>query len=90
MTKAELIVAVAERANLSRVQAKAAVDATLDIVASTVRGGGAVKLVGFGNFEAVHRAAGLARNPKTGAAVQRPASKSIKFRPGDALRDSLQ
>ncbi len=90
MTKAELIAAVAERADLSKTQAKAAVDALLDTVAETVREGGSVRLVGFGNFEGVHRAAGMARNPKTGEAVPRPASRTIKFRPGDALRGSLQ
>ena len=90
MPKAELMVPVAERPGLTKSQARAAVDAVLGTVAETVRRGEAVRLVGFGNFESVSRAAGMARNPKTGAPVQRPASRSIKFRPGDALRGSMQ
>ena len=31
----------------------------------------------------------MARNPRTGAAVKRPASKTARFRVGDALKNQL-
>ena len=89
MTKSELVNAVAERAGLNRAQAKAAVEAALGVMGETLRSGESVRLVGFGNFEPVSRPAGTARNPRTGETVQRPASRTIKFRIGDALRATL-
>lgn len=89
MTKAELSVAVCERAGLTKTQAKAAVDATFDCITESLRAGDTVRLVGFGVFTPVARPAGTARNPRTGETVQRPAGKTVKFRVGDALKNSL-
>lgn len=89
MTKAELVAAVAQRADLNKAQAKAAVDAVFDCVTESLRAGDTVRLVGFGNFVPAARPAGTARNPRTGETVQRAASKTVKFRVGDALRNSL-
>ena len=47
------------------------------------------RLVGFGSFVPVNRAAGTARNPRTGETVQRPASKTARFRVGEGLKSSL-
>ena len=49
-----------------------------------------VRIVGFGNFVAVDRPAGLARNPRTGESVERAASKAVKFRPGEGLKSAVQ
>jgi DNA-binding protein HU-beta len=46
-------------------------------------------LVGFGSFVPVKRAAGMARNPRTGASVKRPASVTARFRAGESLKSSL-
>jgi DNA-binding protein HU-beta len=46
-------------------------------------------LVGFGSFLPVARKAGLARNPRTGATVNRPASKTTRFRVGESLKSAL-
>lgn len=89
MTKAELAAAVSERAGLTKAQGKAAVDAVFDCMADRLRDGGTVRLVGFGNFAVVARPAGTARNPRTGETVQRSASRTVKFRVGDALKNSL-
>jgi DNA-binding protein HU-beta len=48
-----------------------------------------VWLVGFGSFVTVKRAAGAARNPRTGEAVMRPASNTARFRVGDGLKSAL-
>jgi DNA-binding protein HU-beta len=89
MTKAELIEDIAARSGLSRAQAKAGLDAFVAAVTASLKGGEEVRLVGFGNFTPVDRPAGLARNPRTGEQVHKPASKSARFRIGEALKSAL-
>ncbi len=89
MTKAELIAAMADGAGLSRDQAKKALDAFTDAVTDSLKSGQDVRLVGFGTFAAVNRAAGTARNPRTGETVARAASKTCRFRVGEGLKTAL-
>jgi DNA-binding protein HU-beta len=89
MTKAELVSEIADKAGLNRAQAKEALDAFMESVSSSLRAGKEVRLVGFGSFVPVKRAAGVARNPKTGEKVKRPASQTCRFRVGDALKSTL-
>jgi DNA-binding protein HU-beta len=89
MTKAELIADIVERSGLDRAQAKACVEAFVDSVTASLKRGEEVRLVGFGRFIPVARAAGLARNPRTGAEVKRPASKTARFHIGEALKSAL-
>ena len=89
MTKAELIAAMADGAGLSKEQAKKALDAFTDSVTASLKSGNDVRLVGFGTFAAVTRKAGMARNPRTGATVQRAASKTARFRVGEGLKTAL-
>jgi DNA-binding protein HU-beta len=89
MTKAELVAAVSEKTGLSRAQAKDALEAVLDTVTESLKKGDSVRLVGFGAFRPVDRAAGPARNPRTGATVMRPASKTCRFQAGEALKGAL-
>jgi DNA-binding protein HU-beta len=89
MTKAELIDEIARRSGLDRAQAKAGLDAFMASVTASLKRGEEVRLMGFGSFTPVDRAPGLARNPRTGAPVKRPASKSARFRVGEGLRHAL-
>jgi DNA-binding protein HU-beta len=89
MTKAELVSAIADRAGLNKAQAKEALDAFVDSVSTSLRAGKEVRLVGFGSFVPVKRAAGIARNPKTGEKVRRPASQTCRFKVGDSLKSTL-
>jgi DNA-binding protein HU-beta len=89
MTKAELIDDIAQRTKLSRAQSKLAVEAFVASVTASLKKGEEVRLVGFGSFTPVARAAGLARNPRTGAQVKRAASKTARFRIGEALKSAL-
>ena len=89
MTKAELIGAIAAKTGLNKAQAKDALDAFISSVTGTLKAGKEVRLVGFGSFVPVRRAAGPARNPRTGAAVQRPASRTARFRVGESLKSAL-
>ena len=89
MTKAELVAAIADKAGLNKAQAKEAVDAFVDCVTNSLKAGEEVRLVGFGSFVPVKRAAGTARNPRTGETVKREASQTCRFRVGEALKGAL-
>lgn len=89
MTKAELVAAMAEQAGLTKEQAKKALDAFTDSVTDALKKGDDVRLVGFGTFAASKRAAGTARNPRTGETVARPASVTVRFRVGEGLKGAL-
>lgn len=89
MTKAELVAAMADKTGMSRDGAKKALDAFTDCVVGALKKGEDVRLVGFGTFLPVKRAAGTARNPRTGQTVQRPASKTARFRVGEGLKGAL-
>ncbi len=89
MTKAELVSSIADKAGLDKKQAQKALEAFVDCVTDSVKSGTEVRIVGFGSFVPVERAEGMARNPRTGEQVKRPASKTVRFRPGEALKSSL-
>ena len=89
MTKGELIEDIIERSGLSRAQARAAVEAFVASVTDALKRGEEVRLMGFGSFAPIARAATLGRNPRTGAEVKVPASKTARFRIGDALKSAL-
>ena len=89
MTKAELINRMVERSSLKPAQAKEALDAFLSCVTEAAKKGEDVRLVGFGSFTPVTRAAGTARNPRTGESVARPEARTLKFRIGEGLKSAL-
>ena len=87
MNKAELVAAVAEKAEISKKDAEAAVKAFTDVVAEELKKGEKIQLVGFGTFEVSERAARVGRNPQTKQEIT--TSKAPKFKAGKALKDSL-
>ena len=89
MNKSELIVALAQKAELSKKDAEKALSAFVDVVTETLKAGDKVQLVGFGTFEVTERAAREGRNPQTGKTMKIKASRSPKFKAGKALKDSL-
>lgn len=89
MNKAELVAAIAEKAELSKKDSEAALKAFTDVIAEELKKGEKVTLVGFGTFEVSQRAERTGRNPQTGAEMVIPASKAPKFKAGKALKDSI-
>lgn len=89
MTKAELVSAIADKAGLNKAQAKEALDAFIASVSTSLKAGKEVRLVGFGSFVPVKRAAGTARNPRTGEKVRTTASRTCRFRAGESLKNVL-
>ncbi|GAM58887.1 DNA-binding protein HU-alpha [Vibrio ishigakensis] len=89
MNKTQLIDAIAEKADLSKAQAKAALEATLEGVTEALKEGDQVQLIGFGTFKVSHRSARTGRNPKTGEEIQIAAANVPAFTAGKALKDSV-
>jgi DNA-binding protein HU-beta len=89
MNKGELVAAVAEKVGLSRGQANGAIDAAVEAITGALRQGDDVKIVGFGTFVVTDRAAGEARNPRTGEKILVPASRAPKFRAGAGLKEAV-
>ncbi len=90
MKKAELIQAIADKADLNKKQAEAALNATLDAITDALKAGDKVSLVGFGNFAVKERAARVGKNPQNGEAIQIAACKVPSFVAGKALKDAIQ
>ena len=85
MNKTELINAVAEKANLSKVQAKAALDATLNTITEALLKDDKVAIIGFGTFGVSEKTARTGINPRTKEKIEIPARKVVKFKPGAEL-----
>lgn len=90
MNKAELIDAMASEANLTKADAKRALDAFVGATTKALKKGDRVALVGFGSFSVAKRAARTGRNPKTNAPIQIPAKKVVKFKAGSELSDTVK
>lgn len=89
MTKAELINAVAEKAELTKKDSDKAVTAVIDAITEALANGDKVSLVGFGTFEVKNRAARQGINPRTKEAMPIPASKLPAFKAGKALKEAV-
>jgi DNA-binding protein HU-beta len=89
VNKNDLVSVVSDKSGLSKADAAKAVDAVIDAITASLRGGAEVRLVGFGTFLVSSRAASTGRNPRTGEAISIPAAKLPKFKAGKALKDAL-
>ena len=89
MNKQELIAVMAEKANLSKKDAEAALNAFVGAVEDALVKGDKVQLVGFGGCEVRERAARTGRNPQTGAEMKIDAAKVPAFKAGKALKDLI-
>ncbi|MDP6976769.1 MAG: HU family DNA-binding protein [Acidimicrobiales bacterium] len=89
MNKSELTAAVAEAAGVSNKDAGACLDAFCDVVAGEVAGGGKVSIPGWLSFEHTIRAARMARNPRTGEAINVPAKAAVKIKAGAKLKNAV-
>ena len=89
MNKQELVDAVAVATGESKAATGEAIDAFISAITDAVTKGETVQLVGFGSFSSGARAARVGRNPATGAEIQIPAAKTVKFTAGKAFKDAL-
>jgi len=90
MNKAELIEAIASQANLTKADAKKALDAFVGATTTALKQGDRVALVGFGSFGISERKARTGRNPQTGKEINIQAKKVVKFKPGSELANVIK
>ncbi len=93
MNKSELVDALANGSGLTKADSARAIDALFGssgVIARALRREERVQITGFGTFEAKHRKARTGRNPRTGATIMIPASKSPGFRAGKGFKDAIQ
>ena len=89
MNRAKLNEAVAAELGESKANADRIVGVVLSNIQKGVKQEGGVTIVGFGSFELKQRAARKGVNPRTGEQITIKASKTVGFRPGKALKESL-
>ena len=80
MNKAQLIEAIAADANISKADAKRALEAIIKTTSKALKKGDRVALVGFGSFSVSKRNARTGRNPQTGNPILIKAKKVVKFK----------
>lgn len=90
MNKSELIEAIATGAELSKADAKKALDACLKGISEALVKEEKVALVGFGTFSVSERPERTGINPQTKESISIPAKKVIKFKAGSELSDAVQ
>jgi len=90
MTKADLIVTMANEAKIPKVAAEKALNAFTFSVTKALKKGEKLTLTGFGTFSVVKRRARAGRNPQTGKEVKIPARKVAKFKAGSLLKRAVK
>ncbi|MCM1110615.1 MAG: HU family DNA-binding protein [Clostridium sp.] len=90
MNKTELINAVAEKANLTKADARAAVDATIESVIAALEAGDKVAILGFGTFSVVEKGERTGLNPRTKEQITIAARKNVKFKAGSEFADRIK
>ena len=89
MNKSELIEEIANEANLTKVSATKALEATISAITESLKNGQPITIVGFGTFMVRESKARTGRNPRTGESIEIDASKRPTFKAGKALKDAL-
>lgn len=89
MNKTEFVDAIAERADVPKSDAAKIVDALVEVVGDQLKKGEQITLVGFGTFLVSKREARKGRNPRTGEEIEIAASNVPRFKPGKALKESI-
>ena len=87
MNKTELAAVIADKADISKDKANEVLTAITDEITTALAKDETVSLIGFGSFSPRQRAARKGKNPQTGAIIDIPASKSVGFKAGKALKD---
>ena len=89
MTRAELVVNVAEKSGLDRKSTDKVVVAVFETIKQALIEGDKVQIIGFGTFENRERSARTGRNPRTGEPIDIPSSKLPSFKAGKLLKEAV-
>ena len=87
LTKSEIVNAIAQQAGVEKKTAETMIDCLARLAYEHARDEFSVP--GIGKLVVVERKARIARIPKTGAIIQVPAKKALKFRIAKAAKDAI-
>ena len=90
MTKRELVMKIADEADIRQVDVKKIVQKFLDHMVEALAKGETLELRNFGIFKVKSRKPRLGRNPKTGVAVNIPARKTVIFKAGMVMKKKVR
>jgi DNA-binding protein HU-beta len=90
MTKIEMVNKIGESVALPKSDIEKILDQFVKSTQEALKAGDKVSLTGLGHFIPKDRKARIGRNPKTGAAVNVPAKKVVKFKPGKELIEIMK
>ena len=87
LSKSQIAAAVAEKNGITKRQAQEILETLVDLAYKNAKN--SFTLPGIGKLVLVNRKARTGRNPATGATIQIPAKKVVKFRVAKAAKDSI-
>ena len=90
MNKTELVKAISEKSGSTQKDAENFLNAFIESVTESMKKGEDVAIIGFGTFSVAERAARTARNFRTNELIDVPASRTVKFKIGKALKDAVK
>ncbi len=85
MNKTQLVDAIAKKASITKVDAKKALDAFINVTGEALKAGDKIVLIGFGSFAVAKKPGRTGRNPRTGASIKIAAKNVVKFKAGAEL-----
>lgn len=88
--KSDLVAKIAQKTNLTKVQAEATVNAFQEVLAESLQSGEGLRLTGVLSATRVTRAARTGRNPRTGETIEIPAGYGVKLSAGSLLKKAAQ
>jgi DNA-binding protein HU-beta len=89
VNKYEFVTALSFKLGCTKKEADKYLKAFEEVIMEELKNGGKIQLIGFGSFEVIERPAREGRNPLTGDTLNIPAVKVARFKPGKALKDSI-
>ena len=89
MNKTNLVAKIAEKSELNKKQAEAALNAFIETVTEALKEDDKVQMMGFGTFEIKERAARIGRNPATGEPTEIAAKRIPTFKAGKGFKDQF-
>jgi len=84
--KLDIINHVVERTGITKTKAEIAVETIFESMKKALARGDRIELRGFGVFNVRPRKTGIGRNPRTGAEVNIPPGRAVRFKPGKELQ----
>ena len=86
MIKLDIINEVVQRTGITKTEAEVAVETVFESMKRALANSERIELRGFGVFNVRPRKTGIGRNPRTGAEVNIPPGKAVRFKPGKELQ----